>query len=475
MKRTLYFLLVMALGANMAMAQQKPQADSTASQDADTAVVVNDDEIVFPRNLIGIRGGLNLSDMIYSYAPINKYYDHFLQPQGMIGIFGHFQLGKSNFAIRPELSFVGRADSLQWLDVRYRLKAHYLDLRLPVTYNFRINGSRWSPYLMLTPQLNMAYGGKVSYFADDYPNGAFADITKADIRGCDASLMFGAGIDYLLETNGRPVLLSFEAGYNIGLRNNFAQREVLDNPRVLADGRSIIGNPFFGAELYRETRKNRGLELAFRVAIPIDDSWKSDKVKHQLADLQALDTIYQNDTIYIYYQDTTVIQKTDTLYVVQPLAQSNGDVEYIHKDCYSFGEMYAFIKLGVDISDKRLCLFNINFDFDSYRLRPESRQPLDEVAMMMKSFPEMRIKIYGHTDSLGADSYNQKLSYNRAKAVKDYLQSKGVNGARMEPVGYGEKYPIDTNSTEQGRFRNRRVEIEVVNVGIRNTDTNDVE
>lgn len=475
MKRTLYFLLAMALGANMAMAQQEPQADSTASQAADTAAAVNDDEIVFPRNLIGIRGGLNLSDMVYSYDPINQYYDHYLQPQGMIGIFGHFQLGKSGFAIRPEVSFVGRADSLEWLDVRYRLKAHYLDFRLPVTYNFRIKDSRWSPYLMLAPQLNLAYGGKVSYFAEDYPSGAFADITKADIRGCDASLMFGAGIDYLLETDGRPILLSFEAGYNIGLRNNFAQREVLDDPAVSADGRSIIGNPFFGAELYRETRKNRGLELALRVAIPIDNSWKSEKVKKQLADLQALDTVYRNDTIYIVYQDTTVIQKTDTLYVVQPLAKANEELEYVHKDCYSFGEMYAFIKLGVDISDKRLCLFNINFDFDSYRLRSESYQHLDEVVMMMKSFPEMRIKIYGHTDSLGSDSYNEKLSYNRAKAVKAYLQSKGINGARMEPVGYGEKYPIDTNKTDQGRFRNRRVEIEVVNVGIRNTDTNDVE
>ena len=92
--------------------------------------------------------------------------------------------------------------------------------------------------------------------------------------------------------------------------------------------------------------------------------------------------------------------------------------------------------------------------------------------MMMNAFPEMRIKIIGHTDSVGSDSYNQKLSFNRAKSVIRYLQSKGIAKDRMVPEGFGEKYPIDTNSTPEGRFHNRRVEIEVMNVGIRNTDGN---
>ena len=134
--------------------------------------------------------------------------------------------------------------------------------------------------------------------------------------------------------------------------------------------------------------------------------------------------------------------------------------------------MYAFITLGIDISDKRICLFNINFDFDSYRLREESKQPLSEVAMMMKAYPEMRIKVFGHTDSIGSDTYNNNLSLQRANSVIKYLKSLGIDGNRMEPEGYGEQYPIDTNDTEEGRFRNRRVEIEVLNVGMRITDNN---
>ena len=67
------------------------------------------------------------------------------------------------------------------------------------------------------------------------------------------------------------------------------------------------------------------------------------------------------------------------------------------------------------------------------------------------------------------------LSLNRAKSVKRYLNAKGIALDRMETAGFGEKYPIETNSTDQGRFHNRRVEIEILDVGIRNTDTNNVE
>ena len=465
MKRSVFFLLVMALVANMAMAQKPATQEQTKA--------VAEDSVVFPRNLVGIRGGLNLATMAYSYDLINKYYDRHLQPQGMIGLFGHFHLGNSNFAIRPEVSLVGRADSLDWLDVRYRLKAHYVDLRLPLTYNFRFKNKYVSPYLMLAPQVNLAYGGKVSYWADDYPKGAFADITKADINGCDASLLFGAGVDFLVPTKGIPVMFSLEAGYNLGLCNTFAKREVLDNPQIAPEDRSIIANPFLGAELYQETRKNRGIEVALRIAVPIDDSWKK-AAKNPVNPIVTTitDTVYVPDTIYVVHYDTTIHNRTDTVYILQPSTECNDSLEYVRKDCYSFGEMYAFIKLGVDISDKRICLFNINFDFDSYRLRKESYPHLDEVAIMMNAFPEMRIKIIGHTDSLGSDKYNQTLSYNRAKSVIRYLQSKGIAKDRMVPEGFGEKYPIDTNSTPEGRFHNRRVEIEVLNVGIRNTDGN---
>lgn len=463
MKRIVFFLIIsMVFLTNKALAQE-PAATDNANGEYDCP-------ILFPRNLIGVRGGLNLSDMVYSYDHIDIY-RHFLQPQGMAGLFGHFHLGKSNIAIRPEVTFIGRADSLEWKDVRYRLKAHYLDLRLPITFNLRFKDSYVSPYLMVAPQANLAYGGKINYFdQEDYPEGCSTTITDADINPYDISVMLGGGLDILIPTKGIPLLLSLEAGYNLGLRNNFSQREILDNPTVADNDRSYILNHLIpGAELYKETRKNRGIELALRIALPLDDSWKCTHPRKPLT--QIYDTVFVPDTVYVEQHDTTITKQTDTVYIVKPGAPRGDSLEYVRKDCYSFGEMYAFIKLGVDISDKRMCLFNINFDFDSYRLRSESYPHLDEVAMMMNAFPEMRIKIIGHTDSVGSDKYNENLSLNRSKSVIRYLQSKGIDAGRMVPEGFGEKYPIDTNSTPEGRFHNRRVEIEVLNVGIRNTDT----
>lgn len=462
---SLAFILFLTATAAMAQVAENDTAKAAAVQMTEEGT-----QVVFPRNLIGVRGGLNLSDMIYSQKLVDRY-KHYWQPQGMLGLFGHFQLGNSNLSLRPEVTLIGRADSLVWKDVEYRMKAHYVDFRLPLTYNLRFDGSHVSPYLMVVPEFGMAYGGKIGYHADDFPKGVTAKVTKADINQFDAGVMFGAGVDFLVETKSIPLLLSVEAGYNMGLLNTFAQREIKDNPDIAEADRSIIANHFFGAELWQRERKNRGIEVALRIALPLDGSWKQEH--KPLA--KAVDTTRKApDTVYIVVKDTTP-KVPDTVYIGQPAVNTDDDEgpSYVRKDCYSFSEMYAFITLGIDISDKRICLFNINFDFNSYKLRPESKQPLYDVAMMMKAYPEMRIKVYGHTDSLGTENYNNVLSLQRANAVIKYLKSQGIDSSRMEPEGLGKKYPIDSNQTPQGRFKNRRVEIEVMNVGMRITDYSD--
>lgn len=468
MKHILSFALSIALMTAAVWAQNTDT--NTVANSGDTVALAQptDNEVIFPHSLIGIRGGLNLSDMLYSHRPVDRY-SHIWQPQGMLGLFAHFQLGESNFSLRPEVSVIGRADSLVWKDVEYRMKAHYADFRLPIVYNFRFHNSCWSPYLMVVPEFCMAYGGKISYHADDFPNGVTAKITRADINDYDAGVMFGLGMDILIKTGGMPILLSLEGGYNMGLLNTFAQREIKDNPDIATDNRSVIANNFFGAELWQESRYNRGIEVAMRFALPIDGSWKK---KAKPID-QIIDTTPKTpDTVFVVMVDTAP-KVPDTVFVQVGNPTPNDSIQglpYVKKDCYSFSEMYAFITLGMDISDKRICLFNINFDFDSYRLRPESLKPLNDVAQMMQAYPEMHIKVFGHTDSLGSDNYNYNLSLQRANAVIKYLKSQGIDGERMEPEGFGKKYPIDTNETEKGRFRNRRVEIEVVNIGTRITD-----
>lgn len=102
------------------------------------------------------------------------------------------------------------------------------------------------------------------------------------------------------------------------------------------------------------------------------------------------------------------------------------------------------------------------FDFDKSVLKPEGKAKLDDVASKVKNINLEVIIAVGHTDSIGSDAYNQKLSVRRAEAVKAYLVSKGIDKSRVYTEGKGEKQPVADNKTAAGRAKNRRVEIEVV-------------
>jgi OOP family OmpA-OmpF porin len=102
------------------------------------------------------------------------------------------------------------------------------------------------------------------------------------------------------------------------------------------------------------------------------------------------------------------------------------------------------------------------FDFDKAVLKPEGKAKLDDLASKVKAINLEVIIAVGHTDSVGADAYNQKLSVRRAEAVKAYLVSKGIEKNRVYTEGKGEKQPVADNKTAEGRAKNRRVEIEVV-------------
>ncbi len=95
-------------------------------------------------------------------------------------------------------------------------------------------------------------------------------------------------------------------------------------------------------------------------------------------------------------------------------------------------------------------------------LKPEGRAKLDDLVSKMSGLNLEVIIAVGHTDSVGTDTYNQKLSIRRSEAVKSYLVSKGVEKNRVYTEGKGEKQPVADNKTAEGRAKNRRVEIEVV-------------
>ena len=102
------------------------------------------------------------------------------------------------------------------------------------------------------------------------------------------------------------------------------------------------------------------------------------------------------------------------------------------------------------------------FDFDKAVLKPEGKAKLDEMVSKIGGLNLEVVIAVGHTDSIGTDAYNQKLSVRRSEAVKAYLVSKGVEKNRIYTEGKGEKQPVADNKTRDGRAKNRRVEIEVV-------------
>ncbi len=106
-----------------------------------------------------------------------------------------------------------------------------------------------------------------------------------------------------------------------------------------------------------------------------------------------------------------------------------------------------------------IILHGVEFEFNSAKLKIESYPVLDDAARILTMHPEIDVEVQGHTDHIGSDEYNLKLSQKRAEAVRDYLIDKHmIEPVRLIPVGYGERKPIADNSTEEGRQKNRRVE-----------------
>lgn len=125
-----------------------------------------------------------------------------------------------------------------------------------------------------------------------------------------------------------------------------------------------------------------------------------------------------------------------------------------------FAEPFA---VTVKFEPKRsYTLDNVHFDFGKSSLRPESFSELNELVSYMEWKKDDKIEIAGHTDNVGNDADNLKLSQQRAETIKQYLVKKGINASRVIAKGYGAAQPVADNNTEEGRQRNRRTEVRIL-------------
>ena len=114
------------------------------------------------------------------------------------------------------------------------------------------------------------------------------------------------------------------------------------------------------------------------------------------------------------------------------------------------------------VKKKLIVLYGIKFDLNSDKVSGDSENILSQAVKVLKENPTIKVSIEGHTCSLGSEEYNLKLSQERALAVKTYLVSQGIANKRMETLGKGEKFPIASNETIEGRNKNRRIEFIVI-------------
>jgi len=112
---------------------------------------------------------------------------------------------------------------------------------------------------------------------------------------------------------------------------------------------------------------------------------------------------------------------------------------------------------------KRALLENadLRFDTGSAKLRPESQTLLDNIAATLKKYPDVHMKVAGYTDNVGSPEKNLRLSQERANAVVAELVRRSIPADRLTAEGHGEEYPVDSNSTDVGRARNRHVSLDV--------------
>ncbi len=140
--------------------------------------------------------------------------------------------------------------------------------------------------------------------------------------------------------------------------------------------------------------------------------------------------------------------------------------EHLPIKSYDSAKPFHFeVKLDRIKEGKKAILNNIFFEFDSHKLKKTSKSDLQELIKFMQTNPGVVVQIQGHTDNKGSDQYNQKLSQKRAKSVYEHLINKGgIPDERLDYKGFGEKEPIATNETEEGRAKNRRTEFKIIKV-----------
>ena len=371
--------------------------------------------------LFGVKGGINLASMVYSDEPYSIYEQKtFVRP-----LFSAFLEGNltNSISFRPEIMYIGRGVKIDDLGVPYELAPNYLDLRFPFLFYLRTPSVQ--PYIILSPNFGFVTGGKAKLYG--YED---TELNKGYIDDIDVLLSAGVGVKFPVDLTNYRFYIGLEGQYNFISADNEP-----DNFR-------------YG------TRSNRGIELALTLSFPLGGGNKSSSTSST--------STTSTSTA------TTKTDPCDDPRTPKEIRDCEGKTIYFEGDsyvvtskkCYEVKEYRAYRYHNYNMTKKRICFYDVNFEPSSTKLDKKSRENLDQIVKLLKDVPKMDLKIHGHTDSTGTEETNIRLSKERAEAVRDYLISQGVKN-KVEAEWHWWKEPIEPHTGKRQDI-NRRVEFEII-------------
>jgi outer membrane protein OmpA-like peptidoglycan-associated protein len=325
-----------------------------------------------------------------------------------------------------------------------------------VWYSTRLGDNRWSDPVNIGDSINTPFNEQSPFIHFDNQTLYFASDGHVGMGGLDlfVSRRLNDTTWSKPQNLGYPInTYRSEDGLIVNAKGTVAYYSSDRNPD---SGRDV-----FTFELNPEVRPNPASYVTGLIT-DIKSGWPV-KSSFQLVDIESGDEVMDSESTP---QGTYLVclpsDRSYAFFVSAPgylFHSDHFDLKGVHSALEPFRKNIELRPIRVG---EVMVMRNIFFETDSYELKNESVVELSRLIDLLTKNPTMRIEVGGHTDDVGADDYNLTLSENRAKAVVNFLTSKGISADRLNWKGYGETVPIAGNETDEGKAQNRRTEIRVI-------------
>lgn len=387
---------------------------------------------------VGTGLGFQFTTMRFSDLDENRFPSKSMLSSPLFSLFVQKEFGQEHqFVVRPGLTFLKRGGTLEDIDkfdgyaspikdISYRLKSHYIDVRVPLLYQFGKATSGIRPYAGITPILGISTGGNIRYIRENEDHsisGYQVDLNNKNFASTYFALAPTVGVRFNFRAGRHAqnvLFVNLEASYEWGLSDTYGSDE--------KDGKAvdvISGGSF----KFDGSRKFSGFSVQATIGIPFGAFKRS-----------------AAPTPPVYVEPRPV--------VIEPVESE--------KPCYTLEEIESLMREGKSVKGKTICsISDINFEYNKSSIQKSSYLYLNQLAETLIR-TNANIEVRGHTDNTGTSESNMKLSKARAESVMKYLVKQGVSKDKISYSYYGDTQPLSDNNTESGRAMNRRVEFEIL-------------